>query len=175
MAEETIVSLRPVEPEDLDLLYATENAAEQWTVSDSNVPYSRFALAKYIAETAGDIFADRQLRLIIDCRGIACGIADLFDFEPLHSRAAVGIDIAPGYRGQGIAEQALRQLAHYAFGRLHIHQLYAIVANSNAPSLALFREAGYQLAATLPQWLQTANGYEDASMFQLIKGMTNNE
>lgn len=165
-----MISLRPVEIEDLDLLYDIENAHEEWTASESNVPYSRFALTKYIADTQLDIYADRQLRLIIEADGVPVGIADLFDFEPLHDRAAVGIVVAEAYRGRGIAAEALRLLDDYAFRRLHLHQLYAHVARSNAASLALFRAAGYTAAATLTDWLRRPDGYEDAVVFQKRAG-----
>ena len=59
------VSLRAMEPEDLDVLYRIENDTKLWNVGCTNVPYSRFTLHNYIADCKNDIYADRQLRLII--------------------------------------------------------------------------------------------------------------
>ena len=58
--------LRAMEPEDLDILYRIENDFELWAVGATNVPYSRYALHEYIASASGDIYTDRQVRLIIE-------------------------------------------------------------------------------------------------------------
>ena len=55
-----------MEPEDLDLLYKIENDESLWSVSTTNVPYSRYVLHDYIANSKNDIFADNQVRLIIE-------------------------------------------------------------------------------------------------------------
>lgn len=36
--------LRPLEPEDLELLYTIENDPSLWDTSNTDAPYSRFAL-----------------------------------------------------------------------------------------------------------------------------------
>ena len=61
-----IVSLRAIEPEDLNILYQIENDEELWDVGVTNVPYSRYTLHNYIAQSAGDIYSDRQVRLMIE-------------------------------------------------------------------------------------------------------------
>ena len=61
----TSVVLRAVEPEDLDMMYDIENDPDVWNVSNTNMPYSRFALHEYIANATGDIYTDKQVRLII--------------------------------------------------------------------------------------------------------------
>lgn len=60
------VILRAVEPEDLDFMYIIENDRDIWKVGNTNMPYSRFALHEYIANSTGDIYVDKQLRLITD-------------------------------------------------------------------------------------------------------------
>ena len=42
------VTLRAIEPEDIDLLYTWENDPEIWEVSHTLVPYSKYILALYI-------------------------------------------------------------------------------------------------------------------------------
>ena len=39
-----VVTLRAIEPEDLDVLYTIENDDKLWTVGSTNVPYSRYSL-----------------------------------------------------------------------------------------------------------------------------------
>ena len=55
------IRLRALEPEDLEWLYSVENDEELWQWGSSNVPYSRYTLKTYIAESRHDIYADGQL------------------------------------------------------------------------------------------------------------------
>ena len=48
------VTLRPLEPTDLDTLYRWENDTALWMVSDTAAPYSREALWHYLKEYTGD-------------------------------------------------------------------------------------------------------------------------
>ena len=49
------VKLRALEPEDLEILYTIENNQSEWNVGATNVPYSRYVLRDYIANTASGI------------------------------------------------------------------------------------------------------------------------
>ena len=102
------IRLRAIEPEDLDLLYRIENDSSLWNVGATNVPYSRYTLHDYIASSSDDIYADRQVRLIIETQhGETVGLADLINFSPQHRRAEVGIVIMEPQRRRGYALEAL--------------------------------------------------------------------
>ena len=121
------VTLRAIEPEDLDVLYEIENDLDLWTVGYSNSPYSRYLLHDYIANSQCDIYADRQLRLIVENEeGEVVGIADLNDFEPRHNRAEMGIVVRKGFRGEGYARAMVMHLLDYARSIIHLHQLLAV-------------------------------------------------
>lgn len=70
MLQDGEVRLRALEPEDLEWLYTVENDTDLWRWGNANVPYSRYVLKTYIAESRHDIYADGQLRLAITS---ACG------------------------------------------------------------------------------------------------------
>lgn len=164
--------LRALEPEDLDILYQVENNSDEWAVSTANMPYSRQLLREYILNSTGDIYTDKQVRLMVEAkeveRNVTVGIIDLFNFNPEHSRAEVGVYILPEYRGKGYGSRTLQQLVSYATTKLHIHQLYAIIPVSNTVSQQLFYSAGFTTIATLPQWLRTQGGFSDAIIQHLI-------
>ena len=161
------IVLRAMEPEDLEELYAIENDRSIWDVGSTNVPYSRYALHEYIANATNDIYADKQLRLIIETNGGGvAGIVDLFHYDPRHSRAEVGIVVKTDLRKMGIAKEALSELHRYAADVLGIFQLYAIVGVSNNHSQRLFNKLGYEPTATLKQWLSVGNDYQDAILLQ---------
>ena len=161
------VTLRAIEPEDLDLLYQIENDQSLWQVGTTNVPYSRYTLHDYIATSSDDIYADRQVRLIIEnADHQTVGICDIVRFDPQHLRAEAGIVIMKPYRQQGYAMAAMQQLGHYALTILHLHQLYAVVANNNAAALQLFRKAGFEHEIQLRDWLFDGHNYADAVVLQ---------
>lgn len=164
------IYLRAVEPEDLDLMYEMENDPTMWNVSSITVPYSRFVLKQYIESSQSDMFADKQLRLMIMRREDNCtlGTIDITDFVPLHSRGAVGIAVHKDYRKEGYALDALRLLCDYAFRFLRIRQLYAQIAADNEASVRLFTSSGFIQSGVLKDWLLTSDGYSDALFMQCL-------
>lgn len=161
------VRLRALEPEDLDLLYRIENDEQLWAVGPTSVPYSRYALHDYVAHQSGDIYTERQVRLVIevDEKEVA-GLVDVVNFDPKNMRAEVGVVVERPYRGRGIAQAALRYLHDYALSTLHLHQLYAVIDADNKTSLSLFSQMGYSHTATLHDWLFDGRIYHDACLLQ---------
>ena len=147
-----MIKLRKIEPSDLPYLYRWENDASAWADGANHNPLSQQDLRDYIASTTGDIYRDGQLRLIIEEDGATIGCIDLFDFDPRNRRAAIGMYIAPEYRGKGVGCEAVKQLEDYAFGFLRLRVLYAVIATNNAPCSALYEHAGYQPSTPLPSW-----------------------
>lgn len=162
-----IVKLRAMEPEDLDMLYQIENDSSIWHVGTNNVPYSRYALHDYIAHASGDIYTDKEVRLMIDNENNeTVGIVDLVNFSPQHQRAEIGIVIKKGCRNLGYANAAIRKIMSYAHDIVHLHQLYAIVEVSNEISLSLFESLGFSQGIRLKEWTFNGTTYTDAVMMQ---------
>ena len=136
-----MITLRKLEPSDLPFLYQWENDASSWPDGSIHNPLSQQDLRDYIASTTGDIYADRQLRLIIEADGATVGCIDLFDFDVRNRKAALGMYVAPDARGRGVGRQALQRMEEYAFGQLQLRLLYAIIATDNAPCSRLYRQA----------------------------------
>ena len=164
------VRFRALEPDDLDLLFEWENDAEIWDVSNTLEPFSRYVLAKYIKESQRDIFESKQIRMIIETHdGKAVGAVDLFDFDPFHMRAGVGILIHNKTdRHQGYAADALVLLCQYATNYLRLHQLYATINEENQSSIQLFTNNGFKLCGTKKDWINTMEGWKAELMFQKI-------
>ena len=161
------IRLRAIEPEDLDLLYRVENDQRLWNVGVTNVPYSRYTLHDYIATSSDDIYADRQVRLVIErTDGETVGVADIIRFDPQHQRAETGIVIMDAHRRLGYASAALRELCRYALEVVHLHQLYAIVEEGNVAALQLFSQADFEEQSRLKEWLFDGRNYHDAVLMQ---------
>ncbi len=168
------IRLRAIEFEDIDLLYKWENDRTIWQVSNTLAPFSRYILERYIENSFQDIHQAKQLRLMIDAgfEGSdfqTVGAIDLFDYDPFHQRAGVGILIgSPADRNKGIATAALNSLIEYAFNTLQLHQLYCNISEGNDASLHLFQNAGFQISGKKPEWIKTPNGYLDEVSLHLI-------
>ncbi len=170
---ETGVILRAPEPEDLDLLYIWENDPEIWKVSNTITPFSRYILSKYIESAHLDIYQTRQLRLMIDIitkgqKQKTIGAADLFDFEPFHSRAGIGILIGDtSERKKGYADNALKKVIDYCFGTLVLNQLYCNINIDNEKSILLFEKQGFKRVG-IKKMNKVSTGFMDEILMQLI-------
>jgi diamine N-acetyltransferase len=162
------VTLRALEPEDVELLYYWENHPEVWRISSTYAPISKYLLANYIQNSGKDIWENRSLRLVIaDSSRLAVGTVELFDFEPYHMRAGVGIIVFSEYnRRKGLAGQALELLFQYALETVGIAQLYANVLANNTASLALFSKLGFETIGVKKRWVKTVDGWSDEVMLQ---------
>lgn len=150
-----MISLRKIEPTDLPYLYQWENDAAAWADGANHNPLSQQDLRDYIANTTGDLYRDGQLRLIIEsdsASGLTLGCIDLFDLDIRNRRAAIGMYIAPEYRGLGYGTQAVKVLEEYAFGHLDLRLVYAIIATNNEPSSRLYKSLDYVPSSILSGW-----------------------
>lgn len=164
-----VVRLRAMEPEDLDALYRIENDRDVWDVGENNVPYSRYILHDYIANASADIYADKQVRMVVENeKGQLVGVADVVNFCPSHARAEVSIVICREHRKKGYARAAIRQIMDYALRTLHLHQLYAVVREDNMPSLNLFSSLGFKSKTVLDDWLFDGKDYHNAVVMQFF-------
>ena len=73
--------------------------------------------------------------------GTDIGICGLFRRQNLDD-PDIGFAILPGYRGQGLAEEAAMAVRDYALDDLGLKSLNAIVSPGNAPSIALIEKLG---------------------------------
>ena len=136
------IILRAVEPNDIDLIFKWENDQDLWHLSQTLIPFSRFDIEQYVMSADKDIFAVKQLRLIIhdteENKSVGC--IDIFDFDPKNRRAGLGILIEKSEQKKGYASEALDQVIEYSFDTLNLHQLYCNIEVDNTVSLELFRK-----------------------------------
>ena len=167
--EGNLCRLRALEPEDLDAMYGWENDTDSWRVSGTVAPFSRHVLSRLIDEQQFDIYATRQMRLVIESLdGTAVGAVDMFEFDPQNLRAGVGIIVAPPYRKQGFALDALQTLERYVRDVLRMHQLWCSIGADNEASIALFKKAGYAECGCRKEWILTPNGAIDEVLMQKL-------
>ena len=162
-----LLSLRAIESEDIDLLFDLENDLDLWKYSNRSQPYSRDLLQKYIANAHKDIFEVRQIKFAIcTLDGIAVGFIDLFDYEPLHHRAGVGLVLREQDQNKGYGKSSLELIALYAQKYLQLHQLYANSARENQMSIQLFEGQGYTFVGIKKDWNFYEGQYHAENIYQ---------
>ncbi|MFC2117846.1 GNAT family N-acetyltransferase [Bacteroidota bacterium] len=175
LLENDLIKLRAPELSDLELLYAWENDTEVWPASNTLAPFSKHVLRKYLDNAHEDIYQAKQLRLMIDIKGEdgisykTIGAIDLFNFDPFHHRAGLGVLIGrKELRGKGFASQALKLVIDYAFGWLGLHQLYCNISHDNTISLKLFKTHGFEVIGEKKDWVYDGEKWHSEYLLQLI-------
>ena len=164
------IRLRALEPEDLEFLFAVENDEHFWEVSSTLTPFSKDLLKQYLANAHQDIYEAKQLRLVIvdATNNINIGLIDLFDFNPQHRRAGIGVLILKDYQSKGYASEALQLFINYAFKKLNLHQIYANIPIDNINSTTLFEKMNFKCIGIKKDWLLNNEKYNDVNLYQLI-------
>lgn len=164
------IYLRALEPEDLEFLYELENNTAIWEISGTKTPYARHVLRTYLDNAFKDIYEVKQLRLgICNYENRLLGLIDLFDFDPGHMRAGVGIVILESKdRNQGTGTEALKLMLDYAFSTLNLRQVYANVGKENEGSLHLFNKLGFEQIGIKKDWIRSGKEFKDEVLLQII-------
>ncbi len=165
------IFFRAPEPEDLEILYKWENDTSIWYLSNTLTPFSKHLLQEYILSADQDIFAVKQLRMMIaknDDQKVV-GSIDLFDFDPANQRAGIGILIDSEFQHLGFAKESVALLLTYCFEILGLHQVFCNITSDNLNSIALFEKAGFKRSGTKKEWVKQKGKWLDEYFYQLIQ------
>ncbi|SEQ98694.1 diamine N-acetyltransferase [Hyunsoonleella jejuensis] len=165
------ITLRALEPEDLEFVLEVENNESIWHLSNTQTPFSRFVIKQYLENAHKDIFEVKQLRLVIsDNNEAPLGLIDLFNFDFKNKRAGVGILIKDtSNRDKGYGFEALHLLINYSFKHLGLHQLYCNISEENKASLKLFTKVGFEKVGLKKDWNFNNGKFNNEYLLQLIK------
>jgi len=164
------IYLRALEPEDLSFLEQIENDERLWHLSNTQTPFSKQLLKKYLENSQRDIFDVKQLRLVI-CQNethLQFGFVDIYDFSPQHKRAGLGIILDTDFRGKGYAKEAINMVLNYGFDHLDLHQFFAYVELSNIKSRKLFETCGFQKNGERKDWNYHHKKFHTEAIYQNI-------
>jgi diamine N-acetyltransferase len=168
-AQNENIIIRAAEPKDASLIYKWENDQEIWRVSETYMPYSLYQIEEFLLNNH-DLFSVRQIRFIIerkdDNNNIGC--IDLYDFDPIHMRAGIGILLQKDFRKQGYAKEALQLILDYCFKTLMLKQVYCLIDVVNTDSINLFTKVGFVQCGLRKEWIRTPEGFIDEIELQYI-------
>jgi diamine N-acetyltransferase len=106
--------------------------------------------------------------IVLKANEEAIGTIDLFDFDPFHLRAGVGILLGNSeQRKKGFASQALEIIISYAGKSLLLKQLYCNISENNEDSLKLFISKSFVITGQKKDWLKTRDGWMTEYFLQL--------
>ena len=161
--------LRALEPDDLDILYDTENDKSLWKYSNTSSPFSKHSLKKFIENSHLDIIEHKQVRLVLsDKNNLPFGFIDVFKYDMINKRAGVGIIIFEKYRSRGLGSISLDLIENYVKKYIPIHQLYANISSENIESIKLFEKHNYLKVGNKKDWIYYNNKYFDELLYQKI-------
>lgn len=161
--------MRAVEKSDSKFLYLLENDETMWKISDTKSPFSMETILQFIKNNRLDIYQTKQLRLAI-CRNDhkLVGFVDLFNFNPQHQRAEIGIAIFPAHRKEGFGTETLEMILNYSKNILNLHQLYAEIPEKNTASVRLFEKIGFEECGQKKDWIFNQGIFENVKCFQFL-------
>jgi RimJ/RimL family protein N-acetyltransferase len=141
----TAVYLRPLEPEDVDLIHRWYQDAEYGALMGdrpSSLVARRTRLERRLAEPDPHVMS-LAMCLLADSRMI--GRVDLFEIDPFNGSAGFGIGIGDAAdRGHGYGRDAVQALCDYVFGQLRLERLWLMTDADNLRAQHLYESVGFR-------------------------------
>ncbi len=100
--------------------------------------------------------------------GTVVGIVELFNYDPINQRAAVGIVVDTAYRRQGYGKALIDGVVNFCRENLSIHQLYCDIIDSNNVSQHLFENCGFVKCGHFPEWILSDETYHDSIRMSIL-------
>jgi len=171
------IILKALEPADVPTLLKWENDQSIWSLSETIEPLSKYKLETYIRQALTfDVFGLRQLRLMIHkVENSTCditepvGTIEMFDFNPIHKHAGIGIMLLKEYQAQGFGKMVLDQFLPYVFEKLHAHSVYANIPETNIHSIKFFETYGFTKVAEYKEFLYENGKFVSQLTYQKLR------
>lgn len=159
-----VIRLRAFEPEDLPSLHRWLNDPDAIRYV-GRIPRSLEDTVRHVErkKANGDL-----LMAVETAGGHLAGWVFLQNIEYEHGRAGIGILLAPEFRGQGVGEQAMRQMLRLAFRQLRLNRVYLTTRGFNDRAIRLYRKLGFVVEGTLRRHAFVDGRYSDTLYMGLL-------
>jgi UDP-4-amino-4,6-dideoxy-N-acetyl-beta-L-altrosamine N-acetyltransferase len=136
------VTLRALEDGDSERLHAWRNSPEVAAYMYTDHAISADEHARWFAGLKGD---PRRAYWIIEADGAPVGLANFYDIDRLHGRAAWAYYLAdPAIRGKGVGGYVEYWMISQAFGAMALRKLWCEVLASNEAVWRLHQKFGFR-------------------------------
>ncbi|MEV1146243.1 GNAT family N-acetyltransferase [Micromonospora sp. NPDC049799] len=141
-----VVALRPLGPDDADLMFRLHSRPEVVANQPPPVPPTREAIERRCALAGSAWLTGTIARLLIldAATGEPAGSCGLSVTEPAFGEGMVGYALLPAWRGRGYATRAVRLLAGWAFGPAGMARLVAGTMPTNTASHRVLENVGFR-------------------------------
>jgi RimJ/RimL family protein N-acetyltransferase len=166
-----VVTLRLAAERDIpEILIAHQDDPELYLRIGIRRPPSGAELGRRIEEISSDRAAGTGVWLTITSSGSdeCSGQVDVHDVDWDHGRAELGIWVAPGQRGRGLATEALRLSGSWLLGDCGLERVQLMTEPDNAPMLAAARTAGFAEEGILRAYLREHGRRVDVTVMSLV-------
>jgi RimJ/RimL family protein N-acetyltransferase len=170
-AESPRLSLRPVEPEHRDALFAIHADDEiarylpygAWrTPADADAWFERIRKRQEQDGLVQFVIIERQSQKVIGC-------CLLFGVDKVHGRAEIGYVLGRPHWGAGFMREALSSLLNFAFADLGLRRIEAQTDPLNAASNRVLLRLGFKQEGLLRERAVIQGQVKDSLMFGLLR------
>jgi RimJ/RimL family protein N-acetyltransferase len=172
MLEGKLIGLRPLQTEDVWLLYrwfndlrVTEDLGKRRGLFSVTMEEEKRAIEKKVA-SAGE----RDFIIVTLADGTAVGVASLLGID--HRNASAELEVTIGEVrewGKGYGKEATRMLVDYAFDVLNLHRVHLTVAEYNARAIACFAACGFQKEGVLRDDHYHGGAYRSSQLMSVLR------
>lgn len=97
------------------------------------------------------------------------GLVRIDRIDSVSRNCAIGLDLAPEHRGQGLSAKVYHWLLDYLFHQLNMHMLYLEVLESNERAQHVYERLGFKIDGRLRQRVFRNGAYEDSILMSLLR------
>jgi ribosomal-protein-alanine N-acetyltransferase len=166
------VTLRRIEPADLDAIYAIYSNATLFRYRPGRVRKNRATVANMISHFARD-YGKRKIVYLGICPAGSdevVGIAEIFDCDARVNMVTIGYTLNEAYWGRGLATQTVAALVDYLFAVVGVNRIQAFVMPANGRSGRVLLRNGFVREGTIRQgnfWAE--RGVVDLELYGLLR------
>ena len=120
------------------------------------------AIAHYAAGRVGPWAVDLKGHGLI-------GSAGFVHWHPEHARAEVGYALHRSHWGQGLATEAVLEIARFGFAVMHLNRLVALCESENVASARVMEKAGMRYEGLLRHQVFTKGRYRDLELRAVLR------
>ena len=161
------ITLRTVEPADLEPMRALRNDPSTWTMLthvdmvDEQGQRDWFERMKRAS--------DRRYYVICSADEPFIGIVRTDEIDRANRSIRVGADVAPSLRGRGYGYSTYQAVLKYCFDFLNMHRVWLLVLDGNAPARALYAKCGFVVEGRQREAIFRDGVYRDYLMMSILE------
>ena len=167
-----LVTLRPVERDDIEVLHGFDSTYETWP-EINYLPYAPKSLEEVLKafdgdEESGYRGSDAFVPFAVVADEELVGSACLWGIDLHNRRAHLGIGLGADFRGRGLGTDATRVVLHYGFVDRGLHRIQLEVLASNTAAVRAYEKAGFHEDGRMRESAWVRGRFEDEIFMSVL-------